>query len=134
VHHPQIFFLFFIFVWLGIAFSLSYISGWRQLAQYYPYQNQTIVNKRQFQWANVRGISYKGCVTIGGNEQGLYLSILFLFSFGHPSLFIPWSDIKIERKKYWWFPVLELSIVQTPTVKIRFFQSLENFLQEILRK
>ena len=70
-------------------------------------------------------------MTIGGNEQGLYLSVLFLFSLGSPKLFIPWQDISILKKKYWWMPVLELSIVKTPSIKIMMFQSLEGFLQDM---
>lgn len=131
MHNPNTFFLFFISMWLGVLIILSYGSGWKELARYYRYQNEGVSKKRYCQWANVGGVSYKGCMTIGGNEQGLYLSILFLFSFGSSSLFIPWKDIRIVKKRYWWFPVLELSIVQAPSVKIRVAQSMENFLQEV---
>jgi hypothetical protein len=131
LNNPLIFLPFFALMWFGIQCVLSYMSGWKQLAYYYPYNNQMIDKKKDFQWANVGGISYKGCMTIGGNNQGLYLSILPLFSFCSAKLFIPWNDIKTAKKKYWWFPVLELSINQTPTVKIMFLQSMEKFLQEI---
>jgi len=118
-------------MWLTISLILSYWSGWNELAQYYRYQDQPILKKKHFQWLSMRGVNYKTCMTIGGNEQGLYLSVLFLFSLGSPKLFIPWQDISILKKKYWWMPVLELSIVKTPSIKIMMFQSLEGFLQDM---
>ena len=128
---PYLFFVCFVTMWLMVSLLLSYWSGWSELAQYYLYQNEPILKKKNFQWLSMRGVKYKGCMTIGGNEQGLYLSVLFLFSFGSSKLFIPWQDISIVKKKYWWLSVLELSIVKTPSIKIMMFQSLEGFLKEL---
>jgi hypothetical protein len=129
--NPYLFIIYFVMMWFAVLLILSYWSGWSELAQNYPYQGQPILKKKHFQWLNMRGVSYKGCITIGGNEQGLYISVMYLFSFGAPSLFIPWQDISIVKKKYWWFPVLELSSVKAPSIKIRIFQSLESFLQDV---
>jgi hypothetical protein len=126
--NPYIFPIFFISMWLGITLLLAYASGWKKLAQTYSYQNEIISQKKNFQWVNLQGVDYRHCVTIGGNDKGLYLSLFFLFSFGSPSLFIPWGQIKITKKKYFWFPVLEMNVGET---RIMILQSLETFLREI---
>ena len=118
-------------MWIGICFLLSYWSGWRELAQYYRYQNQVITKAKYFQWASMRGVNYKSCLTIGANVEGIYFSVLFLFAVGSPRLFIPWNDIKIVKKKFWWMPVLELKFVKVPFVSIMVSQGLESFFQEI---
>ena len=132
-HHPYMFPLIFITMWVGINYLISNLGGWRELAQHYQYQNEIISKKKYFQSAGMRWSTHYGsCLTIGGNEQGLYLSILFLFAIGSPNLFIPWHDIKIKKTRQWGlFPMLELSIAKTPSVKVTVFQSLEKFLQDI---
>ena len=131
MNNPYIFFIFFICMWVGICVLLSYWSGWRELAQYYRYQSQRIIKKRYFQWASMRGVNYRSCLTIGSNAEGIYFSVLFLFAAGSPRLFIPWSDIKITKKKFWWLPVLELKLVKVPAVTIMVSQGLESFFQEV---
>lgn len=43
--------------------------------------------------------NYRNCLRLGANQDGLYLAVLFLFRFMHPPLFVPWSEIKITRKR-----------------------------------
>jgi hypothetical protein len=128
---PYIFFSFFIPFWLAISLLLALIGRWRSLARYYPYQHETIDKKKIFQSANIAGVSYKSCLIVGGNTQGLYISVFFIFSFGSRPLFIPWHDITIKKVKYWWLPMIELTVKQAPDVKIRFFQSMLPFLEEV---
>jgi hypothetical protein len=125
------FFIFFVLMWLGISILLSYWSGWKELAQYYRYQNELITKRKFLRWASLRGVSYKACLTIGGSVQGLYLSILFLFALGYPKLFIPWNDIKFAKKVYWGFPVLELSFTKATSVTLMVSPELGNLFQEI---
>lgn len=47
------------------------------------------------------GTNYGGSVTVGVGRMGLHLSVIFLFRFGHPPLFIPWRDVTtIQEKKF----------------------------------
>jgi len=42
-------------------------------------------------------------VTAGANATGLYLSVPRLVRFGHPSLFIPWSETLTQTSVENWF-------------------------------
>ena len=79
----------------------------------------------------MRGVNYRSCLTIGGNSEGIYLSVLFLFTAGSSPLFIPWNEIKIVKRKFWWLPALELKLVKVPAITIMVNQGLENFFQEV---
>ena len=120
----------FIFSWGGVSILISYWSGWKTLAQYYPYQNEPLSQRKLFQCASMRGVSFNNCLTIGASVQGLYLAMPFLFSVGFPKLFIPWSDIKIARKEFWGIPVLELSFAKASGVSFMVREKIGIFLQE----
>jgi hypothetical protein len=64
-------------------------------------------------WAN-----YNGCLTVGGNVEGLYLSVLFLFRPGHPPLFVPWIEISGRIEKRRWFSRVTLSFQRCPSIPL----------------
>jgi hypothetical protein len=83
--------------WLLISGMIARMSGWRTLAEAYPLQSDPTGPKLRFQSATLRWSSnYTGIVHVSGDGQGLYLSVLFLFRIGHPPMFIPWDEIRIE--------------------------------------
>src|SRR5450759_4671869 len=47
--------------------------------------------------------NYNNVLTLGVSQQSLYLASMFLFQFMHPPLLVPWSEIKMRRKKGWVF-------------------------------
>lgn len=130
LNNPNTFFIFFILLWITVLVLISFISGWRELAQYYRYKGQQIDKKRYMQSGTMRwAMGYKSCLTIGANFEGLYFSTFFIFRIGHPPLFIPWSDIKIGKYKFFGFPMLEMTFTRTPSVTLTISQALEDFLQ-----
>ena len=42
---------------------------------------------------------YNNVLSLGAIQQGLYMACMFLFRFMHPSLLIPWSEIKVRRSR-----------------------------------
>ena len=44
--------------------------------------------------------NYNGCLTVGASPAGLYLHPFVLFRFRHPALFIPWHEIRVQRKRF----------------------------------
>jgi hypothetical protein len=48
-------------------------------------------------------MNYNRCLTVGANEQGLYLAMNPLFRLGHPTLFIPWNEISVQAQKRLFF-------------------------------
>lgn len=55
---------------------------------------------------------------MGADTSGLYLDVMPLFRIGHPALFIPWSDITIEDRPAFFFPVVALQFLQVPGVTL----------------
>jgi hypothetical protein len=89
----------------GIIYLISRIGGWHSLALRYRRPPGPRPNTKF--WMASMGIGpligYHGCVMIGANERGLYLSVWPLFRFGHAPLLIPWSALKpdLARRFLW---------------------------------
>lgn len=128
-HYAVIFFAAF---WTGLVYVVSYISGWKDLAGKYPYHGEILTEKKHFQSLSMRFASnYNGCVTVGGNQQGLYLSVLYIFRPGHPPMFIPWHEIEAEHKKVFTISTLRLKTMQCPNAVVTVRGNLEGFLENI---
>ncbi len=94
--------IYFVLLWLGIAALISYIGGWRTLSKSFRAGGPFKAPTWHFQSGRMRGLSgYNNCLTVGATSDGLYLGILFPFRFMHPSLFIPWTEVSVRRKRNW---------------------------------
>ena len=76
-----------------VFYTFSKMASWDSMAESYllrtPYSE-----KRFAMETGLFGRSrYNGALTFGSNTVGLYVEVLFIFRWWHPSLFIPWSDI-----------------------------------------
>ncbi|UOQ72009.1 hypothetical protein [Hymenobacter cellulosilyticus] len=113
---PIVFPLGFVAFWLLMCWVVS-LSGWRQLARYFPAGNYPRAVFHQSFWlqsatlrrpdAVLSGSRYGGVLRIQYGPEGLRLSVLPTFRFGHPPLLIPWSAIGVpqERRGTWgWEP------------------------------
>jgi len=67
-------------------------------------------------------------MTAGANVTGLFLSVPRVFRFGHPSLFIPWSETLTDTSVENWFgydwDYLNVWIPNVPGAYIRFEKKL----------
>lgn len=115
-----IFFLvFFPLLWLGVSFVIAQIGGWATLAQVYHFTGEFRGERWSLQSARMRwGTGYNSVLTVGANQEGLYLAPLILFRFGHPPLFIPWYDISVKQTGSI-FRYTELSFRQVPSVSLK---------------
>ncbi len=53
-----------------------------------------------WQSARFRGwCSYNNCLTVGANQEGLYLAVMLPFRLFLPPLLIPWQEIEVETGK-----------------------------------
>ncbi|MDF1737565.1 MAG: hypothetical protein P1U86_00285 [Verrucomicrobiales bacterium] len=95
---PVAFAIIFPCFWCFIMWINSHVSGWNRLAKHYR-SEETPSGKT---WTGVQGmigvVSYKGVLTCTTNETGLFIQPGLLFKFGHPLLFIPWSEFREARK------------------------------------
>ena len=106
--HPSafaaIFPIYFLCLWLLVGAILSLIGGWFSLAKVYRARVPFNGTKWRGQSGQMRWLTnYNRVLTLGASQEGLYLACMFLFRFLHPPLLIPWSEIKVRRKKGWVF-------------------------------
>ena len=117
--------------WIGIGLLIARIGGWAALAAAYSHSGEFQGERLRFQTAQVRwGTNYGGCLTIGANHRGLFLSVLFLFRIGHPPLFIPWTDISVSDPKGRWFSYVELRFRRAPSIPLRVSEQLTRWLAD----
>ena len=86
-------FLLFVAAFLLGSYLLSLFSGWHWLAKKYRAKEEP--HGESFIWldAQVGYTPYRGILNINLTPKGMFVSVMFLFSLGHPTLFIPWNDI-----------------------------------------
>jgi len=117
--HPEYFFPVLIGFLIALFALIARISGWATLANYYRFAGTFTGPSWRFQSAQMRWkMGYNNCLTIGANESGLYLSVFFLFRFGHPDLFIPWGDISVGGKKGFLHSYMEFRFQQVPAIAL----------------
>jgi hypothetical protein len=122
LENPQIFFVFFVSVWLLVGLFLAQMSGWAQLARYYRPETVFEGERRRFRSSKMRWLThYHNCLTAGADTKGLHLAVLFLFRVGHPPLFVPWHDVMVRQGKKLFWPWTEFTFNQAPSVWVRFY-------------
>ncbi len=90
------------------------------MAETYRFEGTFEGSRWRFTSARMRwGVNYNGCLTIGANERGLYVAVLFLFRLAHPPLFIPWSDVRVTEQRGLVFKYLEFGFLKAPAVPFR---------------
>jgi hypothetical protein len=106
--HPSLFVVifpvYFITLWFLVGTIISFVGGWFSLSRLY----RTRVPFHGAKWGAQSGqmrwlANYNRMLALGASQEGLYLACMFLFRFMHPPLLIPWSEIKVRRKKGWVF-------------------------------
>jgi hypothetical protein len=113
---PYFFPFFFIFLWATVLFIVAYIGGWSRLAQYYQTQSKFEGKKWGFKSGRMGVTNYNGCLTIGANDQGLYLAVFPIFRVGHPPLFIPWYDITTSKSRKFLVSYLDFTFARVPSI------------------
>ncbi len=69
-------------------------------------------------------------LTLGANQEGLYLASMFLFRFIHPPLLIPWSEIKVRRNRGWVFEYVIFTLGYELAIPLRIRAKLAAKLRE----
>jgi hypothetical protein len=115
---PYLFPVFGIAMWLAATGVIAQISGWSRLGDKYSTDKQFPDNTKGFQSATFGMTSYRSCIWLGCDQNGLYMKTgpLFFFCFRHPPLFIPWSALSEARPtKRLWVKFISL-VVRDPDV------------------
>ena len=80
-------------IWCGVVWLLGKISGWSRLAGHYESNRRFDGIAYRWQSALIGPISYNRALTITLMKDGIGLTIMPLFSAGHPPLLIPWTSL-----------------------------------------
>src|SRR5688500_2833043 len=95
--------IFFVALWCGVCWVLSLVGGWHRLAGTYRAEKPAMGESYRLQSGRVGPVSYNQCLRVQAAPDGFYLSVLFLFRPGHPTLFIPWNAVHHpEVKRILW--------------------------------
>jgi hypothetical protein len=122
---PFWFLLFFVGMWLLVTGVLSRVSGWASLATEFRVTQPISGENFRFVSGSVgkKGfpVSYRNCMSVSVGERGLGLSLLFLFRFQSPPLFIPWSQVEsvAEKKVFFARYVVICPRNQWPAISLR---------------
>ncbi len=76
-------------IWCGVVLLVSRIGGWHRLAQHYARDEAPSGPRYRFQSGSIGLMSYRHTLDLTVTPAGLYLSVIWPFRIGHPSLFIP---------------------------------------------
>lgn len=88
--------------WWGGMYLVALMSGWHRLAERFRFEQGFEGERWRFESAAMRwGTAYRGILTLGANESGMYLAVFVLFRMGHPALFVPWSEITVSDRRRW---------------------------------
>ena len=132
--HPQylpiIFPIFFVCMWVTVSYVLGFIGGWHELAQRFRLQSSFRGLSWTMQSARMRLLGgYSNCITVGCNDDGLYLAMLFFFRVGHPPLLIPWNEVSVSREKGILFRYVNFRLGRIEQVPLRVRESLGDNLR-----
>ena len=129
--NPFYYAIFFLVFWLLLNFIVSRLTGWARIASHYRNVGGFTGKVWRFQTITTRrGMAYKGNMNVGADSRGLYLSLFFLFRFGHPPVFVPWGDITVTEKQISKSRMLELRFRKTEDLPVRIFAKLGDRLAE----
>jgi len=98
----------FIALWLAITSVLALISGWYALASRYPDRHEEPNLSLSFQSGSMNGVSMRGILMLDACPSGLRVGIWRLFGPFSRKFFVPWDQIRIERKNRLFWTVAKL--------------------------
>lgn len=116
--------LFFAGMWCLTCVIISVVSGWQTLSRRF---RATSEPSGQIQSAGpflysvyMRFRTHDGnVVSITTARNGLFLSVLFLFRIGHPTLCIPWHEISSTKTSFLWWNYIVLRLGTDEQIPLR---------------
>ena len=125
--------LFFVGLWCSVLRLLSWMSGWRRLAERFHHPKPFEGSYYRFQTAHMTGVRFGGVLEIGVGETGLYLVPMILFRLFHPPLLIPWSELRAASVKRFLFEGHRLTFHSFPGIELdlhrRTFEKMARYLE-----
>jgi len=104
-------FIYFVFFWLAVTSFLGFLSGWYRLMNKYPDREDEVLFQANWQsgsmgrWVRVR---MRGVLNISVCRSGLRIGIMRIFGIFCRDFFVPWVEIGVQRKNYFFGTIVEL--------------------------
>lgn len=123
---PQWFVPLFLCLWLVVCAVSAHLGGWHSLSK--EYRTKETIQGEHFRFASgsmgrwpFPVTAYGSCLFLTVNDSGFRLSILFVFRFLSPALFIPWSAVKtVEDRRFLFARYTLIRLTRGwPTVSVR---------------
>jgi hypothetical protein len=95
-------------MWLAVTSILAAKSGWYRLMRQYPDRNEGPVLVLRFQSGRLGGVSMSRILRLTPCPSGLRVGIWKLFGPFSKDFFVPWDEIRIERRSRFIFKVADL--------------------------
>ena len=124
------------FLWAAALYFLSLLSGWAVLAEHYRSDKALFGSKSRFRSMSIgRGsimdVNFSSVVTLETDTTSIAISLFFPFSFFHPRLVIPLTDLTAEEHRYFGFiKMVRLSFARSPAIKITASRSWVRWIEE----
>ncbi len=105
---------FFVALWCFVLWLISWVSGWRRLADRFGATVEYGGDIVTFVSARIGLANYNGTLTVGASDQGLYLVPIRIFRPFHRPLLIPWIEIAAHPYKRVGMQHIELTFPNLP--------------------
>jgi hypothetical protein len=122
---PHWFIAGFVVLWLGMSALLALLGGWTSLAARFRSAEPKAGERLRFVSGSIGAplmpVSYGRSLFLTLSEEGFGLSVLFLFRFLTPPLFIPWREVESVEERRSLFGRYTVVRVRNhwPTISIR---------------
>ncbi len=125
----------FIALWITVCYLIAKLGGWRALAQRFRSSGEFAGAKWSFQSAAMRfGTRYNGALTVGANNQGLFIRPILPFRAWQPALFIPWTEIAANPQRRWYGNVVEFRLGREDGIPFTVREKLALRIQDAARQ
>lgn len=87
--------------WIAAIWLTAQLSGWRQLAEVYP--ERPLQTPTCWKWQSIVlrwTSSYSGILTVCADDDGVTITPMRLFRFGHAPFTIPWEDMTVVNNRF----------------------------------
>jgi len=124
-----------LFTYIAVSVVISYVGGWASLSKRFRFRGQFPGSRWRGQSGQMRWIAgYRHCLTVGANENGLYLATFPFFPLAHPPLLIPWSEVSHSKRRMFFFPMVRFELGRETAVPFWVRETLAERLRNVAGK
>ena len=109
---------FFTLLWCFVLWIVSWVSGWRRLAEHFGTAFEFRGDVVAFVSARIGIANYSGMLTVGASEEGLYLVPIRIYRLFHRPILVPWTEIAADVRGRPRWPRVRLTFPASPGVRI----------------